>query len=168
MNTSSASALEAALAARLPRALDFLQRLVAVNSFTTNAAGIDRNAQIIIEQFAPLGWTARQVPCTAPETGHHLVLDAGGDGPVVALISHLDTVYPPEEEIRNDFKWQVEGERIYGPGTVDIKGGTALLWLMFDALAEADPALFASTRWVLGWNAAEERLNPNFFDVSGR
>ena len=30
----------------------------------------------------------------------------------IALISHLDTVFPPEEEARNNFHWQVEGDRI--------------------------------------------------------
>ena len=45
------------------------------------------------------------------------------------MISHLDTVFPPEEEERNDFHWQVEGDRIFGPGTNDIKGGTVMMWL---------------------------------------
>ena len=41
----------------------------------------------------------------------------------IALVSHLDTVFPPEEEARNGFHWQPDGDRIYGPGTHDIKGG---------------------------------------------
>ena len=45
-------------------------------------------------------------------------------------MSHLDTVFPPEEEARNNFRWQPEGDRIFGPGTHDIKGGTVMMWLV--------------------------------------
>lgn len=50
----------------------------------------------------------------------------GGGEHGVMFISHLDTVYPPEEEARMDFSWRVDGDRIYGPSVIDIKGGTAL------------------------------------------
>ena len=46
--------------------------------------------------------------------------------------TYLDTVFPPEEEVRNHFEWQLEGDRIYGPG-IDIKGGTAMIWLVLHA-----------------------------------
>src|SRR5690606_19933462 len=65
---------------------------------------------------------------------------------------------------RNDFHWRpasAEG-RIYGPGTVDIKGGTALLWLVLQALAEVDPARFAATEWLIAANASEEALSADF------
>ncbi len=146
----------------LPEALRFLQDLVSTNSYTLNAAGVDANAARIIEQFAPFGFTARQVPCAEPGTGSHLVLDSGGEGPVVACVSHLDTVFTPEEEAANAFHWQPEGGRIYGPGTYDIKGGTVALWLLLRALAEHAPEALRSVRWVLIWNAAEEILTPSF------
>ena len=160
--------LEAALSKRLPATLKFLEELVGINSFTRNAAGINENAQRIIRQFAPLGFTSALTPCAVPDSGNHLVLDSGAKetgGATVACISHLDTVYPPEEEQRNAFTWQVEGERIYGPGTVDIKGGTALLWMVLDALAEVAPEQFHSTRWILLWNAAEEVLTRDFGEL---
>jgi glutamate carboxypeptidase len=165
MNTSpfaTAPVLEAALTERLPQTLDFLQELVSINSFTANAQGVNENAQRIIQQFASLGFTSRLVPCAVPDAGNHLILDSGGDGPVVACIGHLDTVYSAEEEKRHDFVWQPVGERIYGPGIADIKGGTALLWMMLDALAAVDAALFRATRWILLWDAAEEVLARDF------
>lgn len=155
--------IRSALAKRLPETLRFLEDLVRINSFTTNPEGVAQNADRIALQFAPLGFTAKQVPCSNPGTGSHLVLEKMGTGSTsIACISHLDTVYPPEEELRNQFVWLREGDRIFGPGTVDIKGGTALMWMLLDAFAEQDPERFTETRWILLWNAAEETLSLDF------
>ena len=164
-SSASATQLEATLHAHLPAALEFLRRLVEVNSYSINAAGVNENARLIAEQFAPLEFEVHQVPCAAPDSGSHLMLDNGSEGPCVALISHLDTVFSPAEEAAQDFRWRPEGDRIYGPGTVDIKGGTALIWLMMSALREVEPQLFGATRWVGLWNASEERRAYNFTEL---
>ena len=80
----------------------------------------------------------------------------------MALISHLDTVFTEEEEQRNDFTWREDGTRIYGPGTNDIKGGTALLHLTLSALSQVAPAVFARTNWVVLLNACEEVISEDF------
>lgn len=159
---TTSSPLHQHLEQLLPDALAFLEELVSINSFTLNAEGVDANAVRIIEQFAPFGFDVRQVPCELEGTGKHLILDSGGDGPAVALISHLDTVYSSEEEARNQFHWRPEGTKIYGPGTTDIKGGTVLLWMVLGALKATDPELFSQTRWIVILNAAEEMLLPDF------
>ena len=81
------------------------------------------------------------------------------------MVSHLDTVFPPEEEARNHFHWQAESDRIYGPGTHDIKGGTVMEWLMLQALQVLAPAAFQDTTWKLFWNSSEETLARDFGDV---
>jgi glutamate carboxypeptidase len=105
------------------------------------------------------------VPSTDPIYGSHLFLRREGKGgqPVV-LVTHLDTVFPPEEEERNDFRWQPapEENRIYGPGTVDIKGGTVLIWTMLQALRKFAPDVFESTHWLIAANASEEVLSGDF------
>ncbi len=146
-------------------ALDFLRSLVATNSHTANAEGVRANARLIEQQFQPLGFQARRIPCRMEGTGDHLVLDSGGDGPVIGCIAHLDTVFPPEEEAANAFAWREDGDRVYGPGTYDIKGGTAMIWMMLSALNAAMPGRFASIRWMLIWNAAEEHLAEDFADA---
>src|SRR6266571_3695680 len=122
---------------QMPAALEMLRQMVGLNSFTAN-----------------------------PEFGNHLVLTRRGrSAKSVAMISHLDTVFPPEEEARNNFHWQPEGDRIYGPGTVDIKGGTVMMWLVLSALREHTPEVFEEITWKLFWNSSEERLTPDFGDV---
>ena len=84
------------------------------------------------------------------------------------MVSHLDTVFPPEEEARNNFHWLPEGDRIYGPGVQDIKGGTAMMWLVLSALRAQATELFNAITWKLFWNSSEERFSPDFGDVCRR
>lgn len=160
-------ALQSFIAAETPAAFDLLHRMVDINSFTGNRDGVNRLARLTAEAFAPLGFTAESVPSVNPAYGDHLVLSRPGraDGNSIAMISHLDTVFPPEEEERNQFRWQPEGDRIYGPGTHDIKGGTAMMWLVLRALQSAAPEVFEGITWKLFWNSSEETLSHDFGDV---
>lgn len=153
----------------LPEGLEMLRRMVEINSFTNNPAGVNRLAALTGECFAPLGFSAKAVPSTHAEFGHHLVLERTGPGPkALSMISHLDTVFAPEEEARNNFRWQSEGDRIYGPGTQDIKGGTVMMWLVLCALRHCQPALFEACTWQLFLNSSEERFSPDFGDLCRR
>jgi len=150
----------------LPAALDLLRELVAVNSFTANGPGVERVATITAEAFAPLGFEAEFVPCEVPGSGPHLFLNRPGEDPSdpVLLVTHSDTVFPEEEEERNGFRWDErpsEG-RIYGPGTIDIKGGTVLIWMILRMLREEAPEIFDRTSWRIGANAAEEVTGDDF------
>ena len=154
------------LAAQLPAALAMLRQMVGINSFTLNRAGLKELGQFTADSFAPLGFTAEFIPSTNPKFGDHLVLTRSGHGPnQLALISHLDTVFSPAEEARNNFCWQLEGDRVFGPGTQDIKGGTVMMWLVLQALQTHAPAAFGATTWKILLNSAEEMFSPDFGDV---
>ncbi len=148
--------------------LELLRQMVEINSYTANSAGVDELGQLTATLFAPFGFSAEFVPTADPEFGHHVVLtrpgqsDDGLVGTKIGLVSHLDTVFPAEEEEANHFVWQPDGERIYGPGTVDIKGGTMLIYMMMDALSTYAPEQFERTTWVILLDAAEERTGPDF------
>ena len=144
-----------------------LRAMVAVNSFTENAAGVNRLGELTAECFAPLGFAPAFVQAATAGFGRHLVLRRPWieGAPTVALISHLDTVYTEEEEARNHFVWRCEGGRISGPGTNDIKGGTVLIHQTLTALAEVHPAEFAATNWVVLLNACEEVISEDFGEV---
>jgi glutamate carboxypeptidase len=148
---------------KMPEALEILRRMVGMNSFTGNREGVNRLARFTAECFAPLGFKAEHVPSTTPEYGDHLVLTRPGrTATSIAMVSHLDTVFPPEEEERNDFHWQREGDRIFGPGTQDIKGGSVMMWLVLSALQALAPETFERVTWTLFWNSSEERYSPDF------
>ncbi len=154
------------LQSQMPAALEMLRQMVGINSFTGNRDGVNRLGRFTAECFAPLGFTAEFAPSANKSWGDHLVLTRRGrSGRSVALISHLDTVFPPEEEARNNFRWLVEGDRIFGPGTHDIKGGSVMMWLVLSALRAQDPKLFEDITWKLIWNSSEECYSPDFGDV---
>jgi len=115
--------------------IEALRRLVEVNSFTRNRAGVLQVREIVEGMFLPLGFRARRI-------GDHLALEREGvRGPRLLLIGHLDTVYP------ENFPWREEGTRIHGPGVCDMKGGIVVMWM---ALRESCPNV------TLLFNATEE------------
>lgn len=160
--------MRAFLEAALPGTLELLRELVGINSYTGNREGVIRQAHATARHFEPLGFTAEFVPHSDPACGDHLVMTRPARSPAaptIALISHLDTVFPPEEEARHQFHWQPEGDRIYGPGTNDIKGGTAMMHLVLQALRATDPDAFEGVTWKLLWNSSEETLSQHFATV---
>lgn len=53
-------------------------------------------------------------------------IEGAGDGPTLALSGHMDVVPVTESEWEHDpFSMEREGERLYGRGTGDMKGGIA-------------------------------------------
>ena len=153
----------------MPAALEMLRQMVGINSFTGNRDGVNKLGRFTAECFAPMAFTAESVPSVNPNYGDHLVLTRRGrTSKSIALVSHLDTVFPPEEEARNNFHWQPEGDRIYGPGTHDIKGGTVMMWLVVEAIRAHAPKVFEEVTWKLFWNSSEETLSHDFGEVCRR
>ncbi len=147
----------------LPFALAHLREWVGINSHTHNREGVNALGHATSAAFAPLGFNAEFVPGANRKGGDHLFLRRlGRTRSVLLCVSHLDTVFTAHEESRNNFHWRETEGRIYGPGTVDIKGGTALLWLQLSALRIAAPALFDHFSWVAAFNATEETLGDDF------
>ncbi|MEX0745445.1 MAG: M20/M25/M40 family metallo-hydrolase [Phycisphaeraceae bacterium] len=164
-----AGTLDRRLQAALPDALDALRQMVDVNSFTHNAAGVNRVGELTADLFEPLGFKPERpqaIDCAfdrpSPLGKHLFLVRPGRSERRVGMVGHLDTVFTETDEQANDFRWREVGERIYGPGTVDIKGGNVQIWLVLTALRDVAPALFDAVTWLVMFNAAEEGLNTDF------
>jgi len=150
----------------MPAALEMLRSMVEINSFTANIDGVNRLGRLTAKCFEPLGFVPEFVPSKNPRWGQHLVMTRKGrSARSIALVSHLDTVFPPEEELQNNFHWQPEGDRIFGPGTHDIKGGTVMMWLVLSAIKAHFPQIFEDVTWKLFCNSSEECFSADFADV---
>lgn len=154
------------LESNLNNYLELLRQMVAINSFTSNPDGVNALGERTAQAFGMLEFKAEMVPSTRLEYGNHLFLRrlaSNRKNPrAVGMVSHLDTVFSAEEERANDFNWRVEGERIYGPGTVDIKGGTVMMYMVLDALRTFAPDIFEATDWYVCLDASEETLSTDF------
>jgi len=147
--------------------LDLLQQMVSINSFTANALGVNKLGDLTAAAFSELGFSTDRIQCQAPNYGRHVVLTRPGrTNRKIGLVSHLDTVFPLDEELAHDFSWRREGDRIYGPGTMDIKGGTVVIYMMMAAIKALLPALFDDITWVILLNAAEETIAVDFADLA--
>jgi len=155
------AAIEAGLRTDWAAAKSFLERLVRANSHTLNLEGIEKNVDLLIEEFAPLGFHAHRIPSTNPDFGPHLVLDNQADAPAVLLVAHLDTVYTPNEQAAGFSLLDTPEGVLRGPGTNDIKGGSVMMWLMLRAWI-ANMRGTPPVRWILAWNSSEEHLSPDF------
>lgn len=143
--------------------LMMLRELVGINSFTHNIAGVEKVAETVKNYFAPLGFTEQRIKSSSPNTAAYQFLTRKGSGTkTIALITHHDTVFTEEEETENDFHWREDGDRIYGPGTIDIKGGTIMIFIILSAIKEFAPKLFEDTTWIICCNSCEEILSEGF------
>ena len=98
-----------------------LERLVAVNSFTQNKAGVQAVANLAAGQLRSLGFAVEVRP--SPRYGPHVLFTGRPPGDPVFLLGHTDTVFPPGafEGFRRD------GDRGFGPGAFDMKGGVVVM-----------------------------------------
>src|ERR1700752_3216281 len=73
--------------------------------------------------FLPPDAAIERVPCSTPGSAPDMIARLTGHGSArVLLVGHVDTVigHKSHAPLRR------EGERLYGPGTVDMKGGDVL------------------------------------------
>lgn len=80
-------------------------------------------AAVIQSDLRQAGATAELID--APGYGAHVVAAIGGDGrDHIAILSHMDTVHPIGTLATQPFR--VNGNRVEGPGTYDMKAGIAI------------------------------------------
>ncbi|GJD49785.1 Carboxypeptidase G2 [Methylobacterium crusticola] len=111
-----------------------IARWLAVESPTDAPDGVNRMMDLVAGEADAAGLACERVP-GRDGLGDSLVLRAGPrtEAPGVLVLSHLDTVHPLGTLAR-DLPVRVEGERLYGPGVYDMKGGA---WLAFQAFLAA-------------------------------
>ncbi len=115
------------------RLLPMLERWVRQNSYSAERDNVNRMGALLAEDFALSGLTLSRQP--GQKTGDHLLFQTPAwsarpsDG--VLLVGHHDTVFPPGAfEV-----WRRDGDRLCGPGTLDMKGGLALVHAALSTLS---------------------------------
>jgi glutamate carboxypeptidase len=128
----------------------FLERLVAQSSFTWNRRGVEAVANLAAGQLRAL---ALDVEVRAsPRFGPHVLFSGRAPGAPVYLVGHTDTARPPGQGQEG---WRREGERGFGPGAFDMKGGIAV---MLFGLAAAKRAQLLERVALRGMLLADEEV----------
>jgi glutamate carboxypeptidase len=102
-----------------------VKQLVDVDTGTGQAPGLKTVSAVLVERLKALGAEVTTSPAS-PSEGDNIVGTLKGNGSKTFLLMvHYDTVFLPGTAARRPFK--VEGERAYGPGVADAKGGVAMI-----------------------------------------
>jgi glutamate carboxypeptidase len=126
-----------ALSFDVPEMLEAVRPWIESESPTYDAAAVNRMMDLAMRDFAMAGATVERIPGrqalgdNVRARFHHA--DAGSPG--ILVLCHLDTVHPVGT--LSALPWRIDGDRCYGPGLFDMKGGTFLALHAMKALQRA-------------------------------
>ena len=108
-----------------PAVIETLQKLVLIESGSANLPGLAKVADYAQARLTALGAQTERIKASDSER----VMVKGvfkGKGRLKAmLMAHMDTVYP--DGILASQPYKLDGNRLYGPGIADDKGGIAVI-----------------------------------------
>ena len=109
--------------------LALLEQSVRIDGATENLEGVKRVGTFFRGEFEQLGFATRWIdmPPAMNRAGHLFAERTGTRGKRLLLIGHLDTVLPGGAFRR-------EGDKLFGSGTADMKGGDVILLCALRAL----------------------------------
>jgi glutamate carboxypeptidase len=104
--------------------LALLERLVMIDSWSYDKAGVDRVGEAIQEFLEGHGIDVARIPVEGHGDGFRASVGAAAGNRPIMLLGHRDTVFPTGEVAKRPFR--IEGDRAYGPGVADMKAGLVL------------------------------------------
>ncbi|MDB5732999.1 MAG: peptidase [Variovorax sp.] len=116
--------------------VDSLKEMVLIESGSLNVEGLRKMADLVDSRLKGAGFKTERRKA-APGAGADIVLGTqkGTGKRKIMLQAHMDTVYPAG--ILGTQPYKVDGNRIYGPGIADDKGGIAVILASLKILADA-------------------------------
>lgn len=145
--------------------IQFLERVVNVNSGTENHEGVREVGRLYAKEFEDLGMETSWEDLSAVNRSGNLYAEQKGSrGKRLLLIGHLDTVFPKDSPFQ---QFEMVNDSIAaGPGTEDMKGGDNVILFALKAL-HAVGAL-ADARIVVALTGDEEFTGQPFEISRGR
>jgi glutamate carboxypeptidase len=122
--------------------IDSLKAMVLIESGSGDLAGLAKMADFLDDRLKSLGFATRReksvaAPGVPPSNGADIVigtLQGTGKGKIM-MQAHMDTVY--EKGILQTQPFRIDGNRVYGPGIADDKGGISVILHALKILKEA-------------------------------
>ena len=118
---------------RTPQMVALLKRLVEIESPTHDKAAVNRLGTVMAREVQQLGAEIEIVKKS--EVGDQIIAHWGGGPGGILLIGHMDTVFPLGTLEMMPFREQ--GDKLFGPGVLDMKGGLVITLTAIAALVES-------------------------------
>ena len=120
-----------------PELIATLRDMVMIESGSADLEGLKKMADFTEARLQALGAKTERRKTTRGAGADIVIGTFEGTGSrKIMLMAHMDTVY--ERGILATQPWRVDGERIYGPGIADDKGGIAVVLHALKILKEVD------------------------------
>ena len=119
--------------AKTPEMIAFLRKLVESETPSHDKPSVDRLGALLVDECKRRGAQVEVV--TNPVTGNHVIARWGSGPGGILLMHHMDTVFPLGT--LNSMPFLEKGEKIHGPGVLDMKGGIVITLTAIQALREA-------------------------------
>jgi glutamate carboxypeptidase len=128
--------LKAAAEAAQPALIETLHEMVLTESGSGDLEGLAKMADFTEARLKALGAKTERRKTTGGAGADMVIGSFTGTGAKkLMLIGHMDTVY--QKGILTTQPWRVDGNRIYGPGIADDKGGLAVILHSLKILGDA-------------------------------
>ncbi|WHZ18630.1 MAG: Glutamate carboxypeptidase [Rhodanobacteraceae bacterium] len=112
--------------AQQPAVIQSLHDMVTIESGSDDTAGLAQMTQYCEDRLRALGAATRLIPSADGKPTHLVEGVFKGNGKLrVMLIAHMDTVY--RKGILASEPYHRDGNKLYGPGIADDKGGVAVI-----------------------------------------
>ena len=109
-----------------------LEDVCNIESQTKNKAGVDAVGEYFIKMANERGWDVDVHEETVSGNAVCITMNKDAKGQAVCLSGHMDTVHPAG--LFGTPAAHIDGDKIYGPGVIDCKGGIVVALLAMDAL----------------------------------
>lgn len=135
-------------------AIDFLEKVVNINSGTMNLEGVKAVGQEFNDAFQAIDFDTRWVkmPAEMNRAGHLFASINGEKGKKLLLIGHLDTVFEADSPFQI---FEQKDSIAYAPGGNDMKGGDVVVLYALKALHELN--LLKDASITVAFTGDEER-----------
>jgi glutamate carboxypeptidase len=120
--------------------IEGIKRWVETESPTQSTAAVNRMIDLVQSDIAGLGVRVERMPGKNGFADNLIVRNtAPGEGPGIVILSHVDTVHPIGT-LSGALPFRRDGDRLYGPGLFDMKGGAYLALEAFRQVAQQKTA----------------------------
>jgi glutamate carboxypeptidase len=119
-----------------PAVIESLKELVGIETGSADVDGLAKMATLLDNRLNALGFKTERRKSTAGAGADIVVGTLTGSGrKKIMLQAHMDTVY--ERGILQSQPYKIDGNKLYGPGIADDKGGIAVILHGLKILADA-------------------------------